>query len=248
MSYFKGALLGSGAALVLLGATTGWAQPAPGGFDEQVRQGRTVYAANCAACHGEALTGGQFAGTLTGADFLSRWGDVPVGQLETYIRTSMPPGGAGRLPAEAYLALTALVAHENGLALDTPVVRDLAAAMPPAPPVVPDSALRIGGISPNYPFPAAPAQVDRFANYTPLTPAQLANPEPENWLSWRRGHNGQGFSPLDQITTENVARLNVAWAQALPAGPNINEPLVRDGVLYVYGFGDEVFAFDAANG
>jgi len=28
----------------------------------------------------------------------------------------------------------------------------------------------------------------------------------------------------------------------------MNEPLVRDGVLYVYGYGDQVFAFDAADG
>src|SRR5690606_36891174 len=35
---------------------------------------------------------------------------------------------------------------------------------------------------------------------------------------------------------------------ALPAGPNMNEPLVRDGVLYVFGYGDQVFALDAATG
>jgi alcohol dehydrogenase (cytochrome c) len=248
MTYFKGALLGSGAVLALLGAASGSAQPAPANFATQVEQGRALYAAQCAVCHGADLTGGQFAGTLTGPNFLSRWGQVPVGELEAYIRTSMPPGGGGRLSADAYLALTALVAHENGLAPDEPVARGLALAMPPAPPVVASSQLRIGGITPNYPFPAAPVPVDRFAGYTPVTPQQLANPEPENWLTWRRGHNGHGFSPLDQITTENVARLGIAWAQALPAGPNINEPLVRDGVLYVFGFGDEVFAFDAANG
>ena len=28
----------------------------------------------------------------------------------------------------------------------------------------------------------------------------------------------------------------------------MNEPLVRDGVLYVFGYGDNVFAFDAASG
>src|SRR5690606_15518599 len=65
---------------------------------------------------------------------------------------------------------------------------------------------------------------------------------------WRRSHLGQGHSPLDQINTENVGNLRLAWAQPLPAGTNMNEPLVRDGVMYVFGFGDQVFALDAATG
>lgn len=251
MSLVKGGLLASAAALGLAGLAAANAQqsaPVTTSFADQVQQGRALYAANCAACHGETLAGGQFAGTLKGPVFLSNWGEVPVGDLERYIRTSMPPGGGGRMGDEAYAALTALIVHENGGTLDMPVARDLAVAMPPAPPPEVRNALGIGGISANHPIPASPAPVDRFANYTPLTAEQLANPEPHNWLAWRRGHNGHGFSPLDQITTENVSRLNVAWAQALPAGPTMNEPLVRDGVLYVFGFGDEVFAFDAANG
>ncbi len=244
MGYLKGALLGS---VVALGAVAASAQSG-NSFDSQVTAGRALYAANCAACHGETMSGGQFAATLIGPAFLSNWGDQPVGDLEAYIRTSMPPGGAGRLDNAAYAALTALIVHQNGGALAAPVTRGLATLMPPAPPAEEQNAIGIGGISANHPLPASPPPVDRFANYTPLTAAQLANPEPENWLTWRRGHNGQGFSPLTQVTTANVNQLGVAWAQALPTGANMNEPLVRDGVLYVFGFGDEVFAFDAANG
>lgn len=247
MTGLKWALMGSVAAAASLGAAA-MAQGIPTGFEGQVQTGRTLYAANCAACHGETLAGGQFAGSLTGPVFLSNWGDVPVGDLEAYIRSSMPPGGAGRLSDADYAALTALIVQENGGALDQPVSQGLAAMMPPAPSSEEQNALGIGGISANHPLPAGPDIPDPFANYTPLTAQQLANPEPHNWLAWRRGHNGQGFSPLDQITTENVDRLNVAWAQALPAGANMHEPLVRDGVLYVFGFGDEIFAFDAANG
>jgi alcohol dehydrogenase (cytochrome c) len=244
VAYLKAALLGS---VVALGAAAASAQSGTS-FDQQVTAGRALYAANCAACHGEAMTGGQFATTLKGAQFLAKWGGVPVGDLEAYVRSSMPPGGAGRLDPAAYAALTALIVHENGGTLAMPVSRGLAAAMPPAPPPEVRNALGIGGISPNHPLPASAPPVDRFANYTPVTAAELANPQPENWLTWRRGHNGQGFSPLTQVTTQNVAQLGVAWAQALPTGANMNEPLVRDGVLYVFGFGDEVFAFDAANG
>lgn len=235
------------AGLMALG-TAGFAQQASGGLAEQVAHGRTVYARNCAACHGADLTGGQFAATLKGPAFLAKWGEVPVGELLGYIRTSMPPGGGGTLPAGDYAALAALLLAENGGTSPSAIMETSALAMPPAPSAEEQNALGIGGISNRYPFPAGPPMADRFANYTPVTQDMLSNPAPENWLAWRRGHQGQGFSPLAQITPDNVRNLSIAWAQALPAGATMNEPLVRDGVLYVFGFGDSVFAFDAATG
>lgn len=248
MPNIKRGLLASATAIAALASAGTSAQSGTAAFADQISAGRTLYAANCAACHGETLAGGQFAATLTGPAFLARWGGLPVGELEAYVRTSMPPGGGGRLSDGDYAALTALIVHQNGGELTQPVSRGLALAMPAAPPAEVRNALGIGGISANHPLPASAPPVDPFATYRPVTAADLANPAPEEWLSWRRGHNGQGFSPLTQIDRSNVDRLNVAWAQALPTGANMNEPLVRDGVLYVFGFGDEVFAFDAANG
>ena len=46
----------------------------------------------------------------------------------------------------------------------------------------------------------------------------LANPSPDDWLSWRRTHDGLGFSPLDDIDKSNVATLQLAWSLALPPG------------------------------
>ena len=76
----------------------------------------------------------------------------------------------------------------------------------------------------------------------------LDDPAPGNWMAWRGSHAGQGYSPLDQIDTSNVNKLRVAWALVIPGGPNTAEPLVRDGVMYVYTFGDGVLALDAATG
>ena len=50
------------------------------------------------------------------------------------------------------------------------------------------------------------AQVNR---YTPVTDAMLQNPEPADWLSWRRTLDAQAHSPLDQITAENVGNLRL---------------------------------------
>ena len=52
-------------------------------------------------------------------------------------------------------------------------------------------------------FPAQ-AQVETF---TPVTDAVLQNPDPADWLMWRRTLNSWGYSPLDQIARDNVGDL-----------------------------------------
>ena len=42
------------------------------------------------------------------------------------------------------------------------------------------------------------------ADYTPVTDACLANPEPENWLMTRGNYKGWSYSLLYQININNV--------------------------------------------
>ena len=56
------------------------------------------------------------------------------------------------------------------------------------------------------------AQVERF---TPVTDAELQNPDPADWLMWRRTLNGWGYSPLDQVDRDNVSELQMVWSRAL---------------------------------
>ena len=48
-------------------------------------------------------------------------------------------------------------------------------------------------------------------NYSPVTADRLKNPEPGNWMHYRRTYDGQGYSPLDQINTSNVKSLTPVW-------------------------------------
>ena len=155
----------------------------------------------------------------------------------------MPPGAGGSLPSQTYAALAALIIAENGGEAETL----LAAAVPEAEDEA-GNEIGLPGITSRYPFPASPPLPDLFADYTPVTEEMLDNPAPENWIVWRGDHDAHGYSELDQITPENVGDLSIAWAQALPLGPTMSEPLVRDGVMYVHAYGEEVFAFDAATG
>ncbi len=84
---------------------------------------------------------------------------------------------------------------------------------------------------------------------TPVTDAMLSNPDPADWLMWRRTADSWGYSPLDLIDRRNVARLALAWSVDLDAAPSQEGiPLVHDGVLFFPAPSDVTIAFDAATG
>ncbi|MCW5819056.1 MAG: c-type cytochrome [Trueperaceae bacterium] len=46
----------------------------------------------------------------------------------------------------------------------------------------------------------------------PAGDADLADPEPGNWLMYKRTYDLQAYNPLSQITTDNVADLVPVWS------------------------------------
>ena len=92
--------------------------------------------------------------------------------------------------------------------------------------------------------PAAAQEGD----FTPVTDEVLQNPDPADWLNWRRTLDGWGYSPLDQVDRDNVGGLRLVWSWGLEPGVSQTTPIVRDGVLYVANPGNVVQALDAATG
>lgn len=84
--------------------------------------------------------------------------------------------------------------------------------------------------------------------FAPVTDAEIQQPDPADWLSWRRTLDSWGHSPLDQITTANVGNLRMVWARPLPPGHQEGTPLVHDGVMYFPGPSDVIEAIDARSG
>ena len=76
-----------------------------------------------------------------------------------------------------------------------------------------------------------------------------ADEEPGQWMAHGRTYSEQRFSPLDNITTDNVAQLGLSWYADLNI-PRTQEatPIMVDGVLYVSTAWSNVQAYDAANG
>src|SRR5688500_1955892 len=93
-----------------------------------------------------------------------------------------------------------------------------------------------------------PAATNGNHPYVPVTDEMLWKPDPANWLSWRRTLDGWGYSPLDQIDRNNVARLKMMWTRGLGTGTVEATPLVYNGVMYVPGPGDVIAAIDAKTG
>ncbi|MCZ6752813.1 MAG: PQQ-binding-like beta-propeller repeat protein [Acidobacteria bacterium] len=84
--------------------------------------------------------------------------------------------------------------------------------------------------------------------FIPVTDAVLQNPQPADWLRWRRDNGASGYSPLDQVTRENVRNLRLAWAWAMASGLQQPEPIVYRGVMYLPHTHGVVQALDARTG
>jgi PQQ-dependent dehydrogenase (methanol/ethanol family) len=86
------------------------------------------------------------------------------------------------------------------------------------------------------------------SDFVPVTDAMLENPDPADWLMWRRTQNHWGYSPLDQINRRNVDQLRLVWTRPINAGVQEGTPLVYDGVMYFPHPLDFTQAFNAATG
>jgi alcohol dehydrogenase (cytochrome c) len=88
-------------------------------------------------------------------------------------------------------------------------------------------------------------------NFVPVTNAMLRNPDPGDWLMIRRDYHATYYSPLNQITAQNVNELRLVWSWAMQEGAsngNQPAPLVHNGVLYVNNAGMVLQALDAKTG
>ena len=95
---------------------------------------------------------------------------------------------------------------------------------------------------------APPLGAQETAAFVPVTDAMLRNPDPADWLMWRRTLDSHGFSPLDQIDRDNVGELRMVWTRPLAEGIQEGTPLVYDGVMYFPNPNDVTQALDAASG
>ena len=148
---------------------------------------------------------------LRGLPFRQNWGGKSVDALFLYTSTKMPPGNPGGIGDEGYAQLLAYILQQNGappglqlLSSDPAILQSMQIPSSPGGPG--------GGLSPGSANPPAPKKNNPLDKITLVTDELLKNPPAREWLIWRRTYDDQGFSPLKQISTNNVSDLRVAWA------------------------------------
>jgi alcohol dehydrogenase (cytochrome c) len=212
----------------------------------QAKAGEPLYQAHCASCHGERLNDGE-ATPLAGQTFQAKWNSKPLLELFTRTRSTMPATAPASLSNEQYANILAFMFRRNNFLSGTrPLPTDPAQMRAMVLPAVTNM---FGQLEPDIILPPSPNPTPNpLDKYTSVTDKDIQNPKDEDWLSWRRTVTADGYSPLNQINTSNVGKMQLAWSWSLPNGANEATPLVHNGVIFVHGFGDYVQALNAKTG
>jgi mono/diheme cytochrome c family protein len=80
----------------------------------QAGRGETAYAKTCARCHGASLGGGDESPALTGGNFLGNWNGLPLSDLQTRIKTTMPSDSVGVYDMKLVTDVMAFLLKANG--------------------------------------------------------------------------------------------------------------------------------------
>ena len=241
----------------------------------QAERGELLYQKNCAACHLVDLSGSFEAPNLADNSFRNNWSNRGMQEFLDMLRRTMPPQAPGSLNESQYQDVSAFLLSANAIPASSTVsltaansvvflngdVSALANGVQRTP--VPG---RAGTVPSPHTRNAVPeiatvyssdralsrsytginnSAIDKFRN---VSSKELANPAPADWTYWRRSPQSQGYTPLDQITTENVSSLSLAWVWGMEAGRSQPAPLVRDGIIFIPNFGNVVQALDGRDG
>ncbi|HEV3329937.1 MAG TPA: PQQ-binding-like beta-propeller repeat protein [Bryobacteraceae bacterium] len=258
------AVLAAGGVMVITAQQT----PAGPYTAAQATSGRAVYQASCGGCHGADLGGVNSAAPLAGAQFIGSWGNRTTSDLVGFLQGAMPPGNPGSLGEEAYVNVVAFLLDYNGArpgnqpltAATKTEIRSVATGQIRT---VAQAAGRGGAGAPNRDRPAplggrAEAPIPRtprgltvsgeVKSYTNITDAMMRNPDPSDWLMLRHDYHASNYSPLNQITAQNVKELQLQWVWAMNEGTNQPAPVVHNGVMFINNPGSMVQAIDARTG
>jgi alcohol dehydrogenase (cytochrome c) len=241
----------------------------------QAERGELLYKQNCAACHLADLSGSFEAPNLADNSFRNNWSNRGMQEFLDMLRRTMPPQAPGSLNESQYQDVSAFLLSANAIPASSTVTLTAANSVvflngdvsalangvqrtpvPGRAGTVPSPHTRnaVPEIATVYSSDRALSRsytginnsaIDKFRN---VSSEELANPAPADWTYWRRSPQSQGYTPLDQITTENVSSLSLAWVWGMEAGRSQPAPLVRDGIIFIPNFGNVVQALDGRDG
>src|SRR5438552_14728789 len=99
------------------------------------------------------------------------------------------------------------------------------------------------------PAPTGLTVTGEVQNYIAVTDAMLRNPDSGDWLMIRRDYHASDYSPLNQITRDNVKELQLVWKSPMnEGGTNQPAPIVHNGIVYLANTGGISQAIDGRSG
>ena len=217
------------------------------------------------------LAGRNEAPPLAGGTFLNTWRARTTKDLFDYMSATMPPNVASLSPNQ-YAAIASFILQSNGAPAGTRAFEPttsvaigsvasgtsttLAQAVRPADQAAPQG--RANGPGAAQPGgrggtvlngPTGLILAGDVKNYTPVTDDMLRNQDPADWLMARRNYQGWSYSPLAQITRDNVKDLQLAWVWMMQdGGANEPTPIVHNGIMYLTNTANVLQALDGRTG
>jgi alcohol dehydrogenase (cytochrome c) len=227
-----------GVALLAVGSAGVQAKSSGGYTSAQASHGAAVYSQDCMQCHGANLQGDS-GPALAGQIFQQAYGTGTAAQLYDFISRQMPQNQPGSLSQQQYLDVTAYVLSRNGYPSgNTPLQIASLSKLPMGQQHVSSTA---PGPNTDEIVRAAPpvrkvyAQLPAGANVN-ITDSMMLNAasDDNNWLLHGRTYDNQRYSPLKQITADNVTSLSlVALVQTGMTAGFETTPVVVNGVMYI---------------
>jgi alcohol dehydrogenase (cytochrome c) len=205
---------------------------------QEKSRGAAVYAQDCAQCHGASLRGDS-GPPLTGQTFHQAYGTGSAAQLYDFISRQMPQDAPGSLSQQQYLDVTGYILSQNGIRSgNTPLSIASLGQIRMSEQHVNQSA---PGPNTDEIVRAAPpvrkvySQLPAGANVNVTDPMMVnAASDEANWLLHGRTYDNQRYSPLQQITSDNVKSLSpVALVQTGMTASFETTPIVVNGVMYI---------------
>ena len=237
---------------------------------DQAARGSELYQQNCAACHLANLTGSFEAPNLADTGFRSNWANRRVDEFVDMLQRTMPPQAPGSLDQSQYLDISAFLLEANNISASATALSLSAGSVlfldsKASAARVLERRTPVPGLAGTVPSPGTRNSVPEIATiyqserartrsfesvnkFRNVSNEELANPPAADWTYWRRSPQSQGYSPLDQITTDNVGQLSLAWVWGMEPGRSQPAPLVRDGIIFIPNFGNVVQALDGRSG
>jgi alcohol dehydrogenase (cytochrome c) len=225
--------------ITLLAVSSAGAQTKSGGgyTSAQASRGATVYTQSCVSCHGANLQG-ESAPALTGQIFKQAYGAGTAAQLYDFISRQMPQDKPASLSQQQYLDVTAYILSRNGFAPGSAPLQmgslgqvSLAGISGTATPAsTTDEIVRTAP-----PVRNVYSKLPQGANVN-VTDSMMrdAVSDRNNWLLHGRTYDNQRYSPLEQITADNVKSLSpVALVQTGMTASFETTPIVVHGVMYI---------------